>query len=154
MSNPSPSGRTAKTIATSERRASSAASAKLKQMSDEADAHNDKVTRFEDEQRAKRAQLSAEDAIKFSAEIQAEQSMLDRLNAQRDAAQVEYTTASHAYQNHLAKLIPVIALLILHLVGSMLFWPRPQERALSKVGDSRPVRVKVENTRPQTKGRK
>jgi hypothetical protein len=84
----------------------------------------DKVALMEEEQRSKRADLSPQDAIRFSAVVQEEKGQFDALVAQRDAAQSSYATASQAYQRHMNKLIPIIALLILHIVGTMLFWPR------------------------------
>ena len=109
-----------------------------------AETQGERVAQMEEEQRAKRAELSAEDAIRYSAEVQTEQAKLDTLNANRDFAQAAYIKASQAYQKHMGKLIPIIALLILHMAGTVLFWPRPKEALPVKIDDSRPVRVTVD----------
>jgi hypothetical protein len=85
---------------------------------------NEIVVSLEEEQRAKRAGLTAEDAIRYSAEVQAEKQTLEEYTAHRDAAQATFVAASQAYKKHMGRLIPIIALLILHVVGTMLFWPR------------------------------
>jgi hypothetical protein len=108
------------------RSASSSAASAFAQAAKAAETQNDKVSGYEEEQRAQRATLSAEEAIKLSAEIQGEQALLDQFNAKRDVAETQSAAAAQAYQNHMARLIPVIALMILHIVGLMLFWPRPE----------------------------
>jgi hypothetical protein len=115
------------------RRESATASSTVKTHSNAADAQREKVLLLEEEQRAKRAGLSAEEAIRMSYKVQTEQELLQRIEGQRDAANEKYQLLTVAYQNHMKKLIPIIGLLILHLVGVMLFWPRPDERGPNKM---------------------
>jgi hypothetical protein len=106
------------------RAASSAASEEARDKTSAAEAQGERVAQMEEEQRAHRADLTAEDAIRYSAEVQTEQAKLDDLNTRRDAAETTYAAKSQAYRNHMGRLIPIIALLILHIVGTMLFWLR------------------------------
>lgn len=99
-------------------------SAWVKKAGADADAQRERVQAAEEDQRQRRAELSPADAIRLSVEVQTKQATLKTLEALEQSAQLEYSRVLGDYRNHMARLIPIIALLILHIVGMMLFWPR------------------------------
>src|SRR5687768_10411472 len=111
------------------RTASEDASDGVKESTSVVEAQRQVVNALEEDQRRRRAELTAEDAIRLSVEVQVEQSKLQALDQDRAAREAEHAAALTNVQNHMKPLIPIIALLILHIVGTMLFWPRPEEKA-------------------------
>ncbi|MDQ3024408.1 MAG: hypothetical protein M3R04_08515 [bacterium] len=97
-----------------------------------AESQRETVLSLEEEQRANRSKFSAEDAIRMSSRVQQQQAVMKKLDDTRDSAEDKYQLLSVAYQNHMKRLIPIIGLLILHIVGSMLFWPRKEEEDTAK----------------------
>ena len=114
------------------RQATATASQRLKQTTAAAQQQHDAVDALLEQQRSSRAKLSASDSIRLSAQVQVQQQKEAELDRERSSAESAYAAAEHTYASHMQRLIPIIALLILHLVGMMLFWPRPTEKGQKK----------------------
>jgi hypothetical protein len=104
----------------------------LAEATEKAETQRGIVFQMEDVQRNSRADLDPLDALKLSARVQEAQAELQARDTELAAAEQRHTQLREKHEALLSRIVPIIALLMLHLVGGFMLAPRRGELATAR----------------------